>query len=176
VKERPGCGKQVSELPSGYVDRLQPIVLTAINTGLRRGELFSLRWADIDFDSKVLTVRAAAAKSQRSRRVPLNVEAFEVLEKWHQGQNPKLTDLVFPGDEGQRLTNINISWRNLRKAAKLVGFRFHDLRHHFASRLVQRGVDLNTVRELMGHADLTMTLRYAHLAPDGLSAAVAKLA
>jgi len=74
------------------------------------------------------------------------------------------------------MTNINKSWDGLVDAAKLSDFRFHDLRHHFASRLVMAGVDLNTVRELLGHADIGMTLRYAHLAPAKLAAAVAMLA
>jgi integrase len=73
---------------------------------------------------------------------------------------------------GKRMTHINTAWRALRKAAGLPTFRFHDLRHTFASRLVQAGVDLNTVRELLGHTDIVMTLRYAHLAPQNLRAAV----
>jgi integrase len=159
-----------------FVDRLRPLVLVALNTGLRRGELFSLRWADVDLDHAVLTVRAAASKSGDSRRVPLNAEALGVLKGWKKQTKPGDAEAhVFPGDNGARLTNINKSWATLCKLAKVTDFRFHDLRHTFASKLVQRGVDLNTVRALMGHADLKMTLRYSHLAPDNLAVAVAKL-
>lgn len=73
------------------------------------------------------------------------------------------------------MTNINKSWEGLMESASLEGFRFHDLRHDFASKLVMAGVDLNTVRELLGHADIAMTLRYSHLAPAKLAAAVAML-
>ncbi len=159
----------------GYVDHVHPLVLLALNTGLRRGELFSLKWADIDADAKMLTVRAAAAKSGDSRRVPLNAEAQETLKAWRKQQKAENDAFVFPGADGERLTNINKSWATVCKLAKLSNFRLHDCRHHFASRLVQLGVDLNVVRELMGHHDLKMTLRYGHLAPDNLKAAVAKL-
>jgi integrase len=160
-----------------FADHLRPLVLVALNTGLRRGELFSLRWADLDFDHAMLTVRSAASKSGDSRRVPLNAEALGVLKAWKKQAKPASAEaLVFPGNNGARLTNVNKSWATLCKLAKVTNFRFHDLRHTFASKLVQRGTDLNTVRALMGHADLKMTLRYSHLAPDNLAAAVAKLA
>jgi integrase len=162
-----------------FADHLRPLVLVALNTGLRRGELFSLKWSDLDLDRAghaMLTVRAAAAKSGDSRRVPLNTEAAGVLRGWKKQTKLASADaLVFPGAEGARLNNVNKAWATAAKLAKLVDFRFHDLRHTFASKLVQRGIDLNTVRALMGHADLKMTLRYSHLAPDNLAAAVAKL-
>jgi integrase len=159
-----------------FVEHVRPLVLLALNTGLRRGELFSLKWADIAFEGEMLTVRAAAAKSGDSRRVPLNTEALGALKSWKkQSKAPQADAFVFPGADGERLTNINKAWTTLCKLAKVTNFRLHDCRHHFASRLVQKGVDLNTVRELLGHHDLKMTLRYSHLTPGNLSDAVAKL-
>ena len=158
---------------NGFTDHLAPLVLVAMNTGLRRGELFGLSWADVNLPGKLLTVTAGNAKSRKARHVPLNAEAADVLTRWKR-QGSK-SGLVFPGAGGGRMTNINKSWAGLTADAKLPDFRFHDLRHHFASRLVMAGVDLNTVRELLGHADIAMTLRYAHLAPDKLADAVAKL-
>lgn len=156
------------------VDHLRPMVLVALNTGLRRGELFSLRWEDVNLPAKVLTVVAASAKSGHTRRVPLNTEALAILRTWRD-RHPDAKGLVFPSLEGERLNNINRSWRAVAKAAKLVGFRFHDLRHSFASKLVQQGVDLNSVRTLLGHSEISTTLIYAHLAPAGLASAVERL-
>jgi len=73
------------------------------------------------------------------------------------------------------MTDVKTAWLELLKSAGIVGFRWHDMRHDFASRLVMAGVPLNTVRDLLGHADIKMTLRYAHLAPDSKAAAVDQL-
>lgn len=158
-----------------YVDYLEPMTLLSINTGLRRGETFSLTWQDINFEREpcMLTVEGETAKSGSTRHIPLNAEVVDVLKKW-QSQSAG-SGFVFPGKEGTRLDNIDRSWGNVLKRAKITDFRWHDLRHHFASRLVMAGVDLNTVRELLGHSDIKMTLRYAHLAPEHKADAVAKL-
>ena len=157
----------------GYTDHLMPLVLLALNTGMRRGELFSLDWRSVNLPLRLVTVEAGNAKSGRTRHIPLNDEAAGLLTRWRKQGGGK--GLVFPGAGGARLTNINKSWDGITTAAKLTDFTFHDLRHSFASGLVMAGVDLNTVRELLGHADIKMTLRYAHLAPGKLADAVAKL-
>ena len=149
------------------------MVLLTLNSGLRRGELFHLRWEDLNLRTKMLTVCGATAKSGQTRHIPLNREALAVLEAW--GQQSPNDVLVFPAKGGKRLTNVNTSWHGLLQDARITGFTWHDLRHSFASKLVMAGVSLAVVRELLGHADLTMTLRYAHLAPDHKAAAVERL-
>ena len=159
-----------------YADFLKPMTLLALNTGLRRGELFDLTWADcaLDGQSPRITIHGGKAKSGRTRHVPLNATALDTLKKWKSQSGD--SELVFPSPiTGGRFDNIKKTWTNLVKAAKADDFRFHDCRHHFASMLVQKGVDLNVVRELLGHASLTMTLRYAYLSPDNTARAVSLL-
>jgi integrase len=151
-----------------YGDHLTPAVLLSMNTGMRRGELLSLRWSAIDMKGKQLTIDGSSAKNKQTRHIPLNTEALEVLKQWRT-QAPD-SERVLPIDTG-----FKSAWAPLLKRARVANFRWHDLRHHFASRLVQASVPLNTVRELLGHGSLAMTLRYAHLAPDQKREAVAKL-
>ena len=157
---------------------LRDIARLAMNTGLRRGELFSLEWPDIDLERAQLIVRAASAKSAKTRHVPLNPAALELLKRRHAARDKrKRPAWVFPSPiDGKRLRDIKKAWSSLVERAQLTDFRFHDTRHDFASRLVQAGVDLNTVRELLGHGSMEMTLRYAHLAPEHKASAVALLA
>lgn len=164
-------------LPNLYdqslADYLKPMVLLSINTGLRRGELFNLTWDNIDLKNAILTVSGDSAKSGKTRHIPLNDEALNILKVWR--NRTEVMGLVFSNNDGQRFGHVKKSWSNLLKEAGIENFRWHDLRHHFASKLVMAAVDLNTVRELLGHADIKMTLRYAHLAPEHKAQAVAKL-
>ena len=146
-------------------DHVKPLILLSINTGCRRGELFDLTWSNVNLDRRILTVTGATAKSRRTRHIPLNREATSILLNWR-AQSEDSTGLVFVNEQGERFDRANSSWRGLLKQAQITDFRWHDMRHHFASRLAMGGVDLNTIRELLGHSDYTMTLRYAHLAPE----------
>lgn len=160
-----------------FADHVKPMILISMNTGLRRGELFGLRWADLELEgpSPLITVRGEIAKSGRTRHVPMNAMARKTFAAWLT-MAPKGEHVFTSKVTGGQFDHVNTAWRAILKAAGLQGlFRWHDMRHHFASQLVQRGVDLNTVRELLGHADLKMTLRYAHLAPKNTAAAVALL-
>ncbi len=164
--------KLLPEVPS-FGDHLTPMVLLTLNTGLRRGEAFSLTWENINFATKMLTIEGADAKSGHTRHIPLNQKALTILKTWR--KQSKAEGLVFPSKDGTRLDNVRKSWAGVLKASGISDFRWHDLRHDFASKLVMKGVPLNTVRELLGHASLDTTLRYAHLAPDHKADAVAML-
>lgn len=161
------------DFDEGHVDHLRPMVLLTMNTGLRLGEALSLEWSDVNLEEGVLTLRGANTKSGHSRRIPLNKTARSVLSDW-QASGPN-SGLVFPARNGQQRLSVRRAWHGVLAAAGITDFRWHDLRHHFASQLVMRGVDLNTVRDLLGHAQLDMTLRYAHLSPDHRAEAVGRL-
>jgi site-specific recombinase XerD len=157
-----------------FPDHLSPMVLVSLNSGLRYGELTGLAWSAIDLRAQVLTVTGATSKGAKTRHVPLNAEALDVLVRWKaQGQGE---GLVFKNHEGAAIGTVKTAWLALLKDAKINDFRWHDLRHTFASKLVQRGVDLAVVRELLGHGDFALTLRYAHLEPKQKADAVARLA
>lgn len=154
-----------------FTDHLKPMVLVSLNTGIRRGELFNLEWPRVNFSTKTVTVIGDTTKTIETRHIPLNKEAIEALQEW-QKQCKKKTGYVFPSSTGGRLEDVKSAWLGLLDRAEITGFRWHDMRHDFASRLVMAGVPLNTVRDLLGHSDIKMTLRYAHLAPDSKAAAV----
>jgi integrase len=114
------------------------------------------------------------SKSGKMRHVPINSLTLKILKNWR--IQTEQNGLVFSSIKtGTMFNNVKKAWKSVLDSAEITNFRWHDMRHHFASRLVMAGVDLNTVRELLGHADIKMTLRYAHLAPEHKASAVEKL-
>ena len=137
----------------------------------------SLAWGNVKLDENIprLIVKAAHAKSNVTRYVPLNSEAIAVVRRWKAQGNGK--GLVFPNpDTGKCMDNISTSWRNLMVSAAIKEFRFHDLRHDFASQLVMKGIDLYRIKDLLGHSSIQMTERYSHLSDEALAEAVEVLA
>jgi integrase len=143
---------------------LRDIVEFDINTGLRKGELFSLKWNDIDLHNKLLTVKNT--KNYEDRVVPLNDIALNVLCRIPRQLRSEYVFTTPSTEQGSQITDIKKSFKTALQKAGIKDFRFHDLRHTFASHLVMAGVDLTTVKELLGHKDIKMTLRYAHLSPN----------
>ena len=149
-------------------------VAVALHTGLRQGEQFALRWENVDFTTGIITV--PQSKSGEARRVRMNDTVREVLRAL---PSRLKSPCVFPSATDETPIDVhnymNKIFRPAVKVAKIEGFRWHDLRHTFASRLVMAGVDLRTVQELMGHKTIEMTLRYAHLSPAHQLEAVQRL-
>ena len=141
---------------------LKPIVIMALNTGMRKGEILSLKWDNVDLRHGFLLLDRT--KNGERREIPIN----ETLKAILTGLVRRLDiQYVFHHPAtGNPFGNVQRSFNSALRRAKILDFRFHDLRHTFASQMVMAGIDLTTVRELLGHKTLTMTLRYAHLAPS----------
>ena len=124
------------------------------------GEIFGLKWQDVDFKREFIYLYNT--KNVDQREVPLNENVKRVLIQIK--RHPK-SEYVFCNTDGSQRKDIRFSFFTALKKSGIKEFRFHDLRHTFASHLVMAGVDLNTVRELLGHKTIKMTLRYSHLSP-----------
>lgn len=129
---------------------LSHIVILAINTGMRRGEILNLKWRDVSIENRI--IRVAASKSGRPREIPMNGIVVRMFSSM-----TRKGDVIFPIDGFRR------SWTKAVKTAGVEDLHFHDLRHECASQLVMSGADLKTVQEILGHSSLIMTQRYAHL-------------
>ncbi|NTV28734.1 MAG: site-specific integrase [Candidatus Omnitrophica bacterium] len=152
---------EIARLIGNCLAHLKPIVILALNTGMRKSEIFNLRWDDVDFNLRM--IQLLKTKNNKIRNIPMNESVYYTLKALKEQSED---EQVFPGRNGPAITYVTKSFATALRKSGIINFRFHDLRHTFASQLVMAGVDLNTVRELLGHSELTMTLRYAHLSCD----------
>ena len=139
---------------------------------MRRNEQHRLRWQDVDLARGIITI--PHAKHGEKRYIPINSTAEVALRTLLARANG--SPYVCPGPDGDRHRKWERWFERCIRQTGIADFRWHDLRHTFASRLVMAGVDLRTVQELLGHKGIQMTLRYAHLAPAHLRDAVERLA
>jgi len=160
---------QETALLDAMPERFRPVVLTAINTGLRQGELLRLTWADVDWNIGILTVQETKAGDRR--RVPMNSTVQGILTDLKAKTHPGPTDRIFPHDDRY----LRRAFDRAVKVSGLTPFRFHDLRHTFASRLAMQGANDRTIMALGGWKSPRMLDRYAHLSPAHLWQAVESL-
>ena len=163
--------EEINALYSACPPFLKPIILVAVNTGMRKGELFNLRWSDLDFEKRLIYL--SDTKGAARREVPMNDIVHDTVLAMQ--RNPH-SIYVFCHQNGKPYRDIRASLDKAAREARIERLRFHDLRHTFASQLVMSGVDLKTVQELLGHRTIEMTLRYSHLSPDHKRAAMDVLA
>ncbi len=153
--------REIGRLHDACAEHLKPIVAVALNTGMRKEEILSLKWKDLDY--RIRTISILDTKNGESREIPMkDIVNRTLLDIGKKADSP----WVFCKKNGERYGNIRKAFEGARKRAGIVDFRFHDLRHTFASHLVMVAVDLKTVQELLGHKSFEMTLRYAHLSPE----------
>ena len=145
----------------------RPIVLTALHTGMRKGELLGLTWDLVDMTHGFICLKQT--KNGKARALPFNETLWSLFSGLRTRQD---VPWVFHDVEGRRHNDIRHPFEEACEGAGMTDFHFHDLRHTFASWLMMRGVPLATVSNLLGHTSPTMTLRYAHLSPTHLTSAV----
>lgn len=151
---------------------IRSIVQFAINTGMRRGEIFRLRWCDIDEQAGIIII--GKTKTDESRSIPMNATVRGLIADLKKVRQVG-TQLVFPNRRGKIRDNMQSAWENALERVGIEDFHFHDCRHTFASLMVQAGASLPEVQKLLGHKSITMTMRYAHLCHSQTAKAVEKL-
>jgi integrase len=160
--------------------QLREMLLLALRTGLRQGEIRGLQWSSIDWQNRSLTVRHSrcdrnrslvSPKSNRERHIPLDTDVYEMLFRRKQASGYVFTN-------AQRNNEPYTSHRLIERLepicekAHIRRITWHVLRHTFATQLTLRGVPLTVVRELLGHSSITTTMRYSHVAPSALRSAI----
>ena len=162
--------EEEDRLLEGCRGRFKALVIIALHTGMRRGELLRLTWEDVDLEQGFIHI--PQTKSGERRTLPMNETVWRVLTTLRVRHD---IPWVFHDDEGRQYGYIRNIFLWACKRAKIRDFRFHDLRHTFASRLVMNGSPLATVSQLLGHKSILMTMRYAHLSPQHRMEAVRSL-
>ncbi len=166
--------EEARELISACPEWFKPVVIFALNTGLRAGEIFSLTWDNVDFENRVIRIESESTKTKDVYTIPMNDAVYNLLQKVRKMQESKgiKHGYVFTNSKGLPYKYEDRTYRRVfvsacRKAG-IRDFRFHDLRHTFASWIAMNSRDIYAVQKLLNHKDLRMTKRYAHLTQEYL--------
>jgi integrase len=139
--------------------------MVALTTGMRRGEILGLKWDYMRLENRLIIL--PVTKNNTVRVLPINDTLYRILSEM-----AREASYVFGNGNGGHIGDIKHSFTSACKKAGITDFRFHDLRHTYASHLAMRGVHIRPLQELLGHKTLAMTQRYSHLAPEQLQNAV----
>lgn len=159
LKERILTDEEETSLLKACPPYLRSIVITALYTGMRRGEILSLKWNQVDLEKDIITVKRT--KSGKDRLVPIG-ESLKGILRLLRSENSSSEHVFLYPPTKKPFTDIKKSFQTAVRKAKVQGLRFHDLRHTYASRLIARGTDIITVRDLLGHYSVEVTQRYTH--------------
>ena len=175
VKDRILTIEEEDRLLDHIPPNIKPIVIAALNTGLRKSEILSLKWENVDLENNLITIEAKNTKSKRLKRIPINsvYRRFLLQHKLQTGFS-EYVHLTPNGAPYKGEGSLKYSFTNACKRANIEGLTFHGLRHTAGTRMVEAGVSIFSVSKILGHASITTTMRYAH--PDeSLRDAVEKL-
>jgi len=157
---------------TGEFEYMRPIIICALHTGMRKGEILDLKWDCVNFKDKFITL--LQTKSGKMRKIPINSVLLPELKELYKN---KCSAFVFSNPETEnRYCDLKRAFPSLCKQAQIKNLRFHDLRHTSATRMVASNIDLVVVQEILGHADIKTTMRYSHPVPERKLTAVEALA
>ena len=155
----------MEELP----EYLKSIVICALTTGLRLSNILNLKWESVNFEYNFIEILKQENKGHKKIQLPLGSKLRAVFEKMSKREK----GYIFVSHRtGTKYTNINDGFKEALKRANIDNFRFHDLRHTVATRLVANGADLLTVKQYMAHSNISTTQRYMHPTPENMIKAV----
>jgi integrase len=155
MKERILTPDEIQTLLKEANANLRPIIMTALCTGMRLGEILSLKWSDVNLRSGFIQVEHS--KNGKMRKIPMSSVLTETLKNANKGSG----EYVFM-NHGKPIKSVQEAWENALKRGRIKKCRFHDLRHTFATYALIHGADLVSIRDILGHSDIRMTARYAH--------------
>lgn len=157
--------EEIARLLARCSEHLRPIVICALHTGMRKGEILNLKWSDVDLHNRMILLERT--KNNRRRMIPLSGVLCSVLKALS-----RRSEYVFCSEKGERFGNVRKGFKAALKRASIEDFRFHDLRHTFASHLTMSNCNIRTVQQLLGHTTIRTTMKYAHLSKEYLEEAV----
>jgi len=163
LKERILTLIEEEKLLSFSNEYLKPIIITALNTGMRKSEILSLKWSNVDIENSVIRIDQTNTKNKKTRRVPINSKLKSLLlEQKLKSGGSEYVFLSPSGNPYKFHDSIKNAFNGACRKAGITEFRFHDLRHTAATRMIEAGASIVAVSKILGHSDLKMTMRYAH--------------